>query len=362
MRDRAQRVNSEERKKRVAQRLSGHAYLLLEVMPGTSDRVAETLVKLNSSAVPYAAAVWGPWDVVARVTLKNPSELLEFVDDLQSKTKNRIIRTETWCIRSDQEHGSSIEKLDQLAFVMLRVDPRKGDLKKALNFVYEPPAANGDAKVLHAAGVLGPYDIATTVGYSSDVALTDLVMNHFQDGGSRFGITNTLTIPSIVGMLYPDGGRRTHHLSEEAIRLAAFGVKFRDNFSDAAKEVEQARRCYAHGLFTACVFHLMRATELGLNAVFKSLHSKKDAGQNWGKILGDMKKEIDQRNWDDPERKMFFDSVHALLTSFKESWRNPTMHPEYSYDESLARNAFDGVRGFMFTISSRMNQKGDLVG
>src|SRR4051794_33176792 len=78
MRDRMH-VNSEERKKRVAQRLNGHAYLLLEVLPGTSDRVAKTLAE--SSAVPYAAAVWGPWDVVARVTLGNLNELLKFVDE-----------------------------------------------------------------------------------------------------------------------------------------------------------------------------------------------------------------------------------------------------------------------------------------
>jgi hypothetical protein len=246
---------------RVAQRLNGHAYLLLEVEPGASDQVANQLVQLNPTAVPYAAAVWGPWDVVARVMLRNLSELLNFVDDLRIKTENRIIRTETWCIRSDQEELAPVEKSDQLAFVMLRVNPGHGKLREVLKYVCKPSTKSDDAKVLHAAGVLGPYDIATTVSYSSDVALTNLVMNQFQEQGRRLGIKDTLTIPSIAGMLYPESSRRPrgHHLSQEARSLAAFGANFEIRFPAAANEVEQAGGCYAHGFGTACVFHLMRA-------------------------------------------------------------------------------------------------------
>jgi hypothetical protein len=342
------------------QTLNGNAYLLLQVDPGESDEVAKQLVELDRSAVPYATAVWGPWDVVARVTLKNLSELLGFVDRLRAKTEKRIIRTETWCIRSDQERILPVEKSDMLAFVMLRVDPKNEGIDGVLDFICKRQTSSDDAKVLHAAGVLGPYDIATTVSYSSDAALMNLVMNRFQGRGrDKYGIKDTLTIPSIAGMLHPYSGRRPHHLSEEATKLAAFGIRFVDNFSDAASEIEQARRCYAHGLFTACVFHLMRATEIGLNAVFKSLNSNKNPGQNWGQIINDMKGEINQRQGLAPEEKKFFDSVLTSLTVFKDSWRNPTMHREYSFDEGPAAMAFDAVRGFMATISSRMDQKGD---
>jgi hypothetical protein len=353
--------------KQVVQRLNGHAYLLLEVEPGASNEVANQLVELNRAAVPYAAAVWGPWDVVARVTLKNLGELLKFVDDLRIKTENRIIRTETWCIRSDQEQLASIENSDQLAFVMLRVDPGHGRLINVLNYVCEPSTSSDGAKVLHAAGVLGPYDIATTVGYRSDAALTNLVMNRFQERGRRLGIKDTLTIPSIAGMLYPENNRRPKSLSQEARELATFRADFETSFPAAAGEVEQARLCYAHGLGTACVFHLMRATEVGLNAVLASLkieNPTRDAGRNWGAILKQIRDEIDQRNkktpsgWVDPKEKKFFSSVHATLSAFKTSWRNPTMHHEYSYSGDEAKEVFNSVRNFMNAVASHMDQNG----
>jgi hypothetical protein len=95
-----------------------------------------------------------------------------------------------------------------------------------------------------------------------------------------------------------------------------------------------------------------------------SLGIAKDAGRNWGGILAEIKNEIDRRNkevpskWTDSNEKKFFSSVHASLSAFKTSWRNPTMHHEHSYSEDDARNIFIAVRSIMKAIASRMDEDG----
>ena len=64
----------------------------------------------------------------------------------------------------------------------------------------------------------------------------------------------------------------------------AFGAKVSNAFSKAIPDIKEAGNCYAIGLHTACVFHLMRVLEYGLQALAK------DVGltfyrQSWGKII-----------------------------------------------------------------------------
>jgi hypothetical protein len=186
-------------------------------------------------------------------------------------------------------------------------------------------------------------------------------MNRFQEGGHRLGIKDTLTIPSIAGMLYPDSGRgiRLYRLSQEATAIAKFGDNLKKKFPTAAVEVEQAAGCYAQGFGTACVFHLMRAAEVGLNAVWASLTSASpgEAGVNWGGILGEIETEIGKRRLD-PQEERFFRFVRGSLSTIKDSFRNPTMHNEYIYPPHEAEKIFISVRSLMDTIASRLNEEG----
>jgi DNA-binding Lrp family transcriptional regulator len=185
--------------------------------------------------VQCAAAVWGPWDVVARVKTTNVNQLLKFIDQLR-KGNNDIDRTETWWIRRDQPRRELPGLPDRLAFVMLRVGPR-ADVTNAIEEVFA--TSNDDARVWHVAGVLGSYDIATMIGYEDDAALTQLVMNRLQ---TLHGIIDTLTIPTIAGMVYPEGRPKRHRLAGD------FGTDFEKKFPRAAHEVSLASKAYAANL------------------------------------------------------------------------------------------------------------------
>jgi len=200
------------------------------------------------------------------------------------------------------------------------------------------------------------------------VALTNLVMNRFQGQGRLLGIKDTLTIPSIIGMVHPQRPvtAEDRNLLQDGRDLTAFGSDFEAKFPDAAREVEMAGECYANGLATACVFHLMRSIEIGLRAVAASLEIKmKERDRNWGTLLDRIKAELDQRravtspNQIDATETKFYRSILASFSAFKTAWRNPTMHHEYDYSTDEARNVFISVRDIMKTLASRMNERGE---
>ncbi len=179
-------------------RRTGEAYVFLEVEPGASNDVASRLAVMDAVAVRYAAAVWGPWDVVARVAMNKFDDLLTFIDSLRNEI-NHVRRTETWCVRNDQPHFEAEASSDNLAFVMLRIDPAFASPESVLADLCRSAEQDG-IRVRHVGGVLGPYDIAATVHYDDDEALRSLVMEKFQRNRA---VRHTLTIPSIRGMVYP---------------------------------------------------------------------------------------------------------------------------------------------------------------
>ena len=176
----------------------GEAYILLEVIPGTSDQVVTKLSGLGTDSVPYAAAVWGPWDVVARVTKDSFDDLLNFIDQIRN-TISSVRRTETWCIRNDQPHFETSISIGRLAFIMLTIDSSQQSPATILSNI-RSTAEDDKIKINHVAGVLGPYDIAATVRYDDEDELKHIVMEYFQKNRA---VKHTLTMPSITGMVHP---------------------------------------------------------------------------------------------------------------------------------------------------------------
>ena len=57
----------------------------------------------------------------------------------------------------------------------------------------------------------------------------------------------------------------------------------RDRFDKAVCEITDARICYALGRYTACVFHLMWASEVAIKAIYKTLGlSAPNLSDSWG--------------------------------------------------------------------------------
>jgi hypothetical protein len=149
------------------------------------------------------------------------------------------------------------------------------------------------------------------------------------------------------------------------VDLLSFGPNFRTQFSTAIFEVDEAGKCHALGRSTATVFHLMRALEIAIRAVARSLgipDPVKDAERNWGRILEKIKKELERRQsaaaWRSGDKE-FFAEAYASLDAVRVAWRNPTMHVENKYTEDEAEHIFVTVRGFTKKLASRMDENGE---
>jgi hypothetical protein len=134
-------------------------------------------------------------------------------------------------------------------------------------------------------------------------------------------------------------------------------------FPRAAGELHEACECYALSANTACVFHLMRALEMALKVIAKSLSipdPTKDYERNWGKILGAIKDELEARksatSVDWSAKRNFYEGLCAQLEAVRNPWRNGTMHVEINYDEEMALDIFNATDALFRNMSTRLSE------
>lgn len=143
-----------------------------------------------------------------------------------------------------------------------------------------------------------------------------------------------------------------------------FGKTVADKFPSVVFEVGEVGKCLAIKRATAAVFHLMRITEIGINAVRQSLAIPdpiRGGDRNWGAILRLIKAEMVRRSdaklWKNNDKE-FFESAYACLDAIKGAWRNTTMHVENKYNDEEAEDILAAVRAFMRTLSGRLDEQG----
>lgn len=136
------------------------------------------------------------------------------------------------------------------------------------------------------------------------------------------------------------------------------GEAILSKYCDLTKDAEEAGNCFALGLHTACVFHLMRImerlvqeflSEVGAEVTHKGQlvelkyaewHEIEDAIQ--GKIK-DMAK---------GERKSRCSAALTTIGAVRLGIRNETMHPRGNYDEEDARKLLINVKSFVQDIAT----------
>lgn len=122
-------------------------------------------------------------------------------------------------------------------------------------------------------------------------------------------------------------------------------------FPVAAKEIQLAGRSLAAGLFTASVFHSMRAGEIGVRALSKSLNVQFtvpaeliDWHNHQLQIQGALKKIKDQQKSLQRDADMeFYSKAAAQLQYFNDGWRIRVAHARASYDEGEALSVLNHV-------------------
>lgn len=130
-----------------------------------------------------------------------------------------------------------------------------------------------------------------------------------------------------------------------------FGKSVADNFSSASSDIQQSGSCYAADRSTACVMHLMRVLELGLNALANKLDVRFER-REWENIINEIEAEIKKINGphagtDWREQQKFYSEAAKDFRYFKNAWRNHAMHQREYYDAPEARMIFDHVKSFM---------------
>jgi hypothetical protein len=143
-----------------------------------------------------------------------------------------------------------------------------------------------------------------------------------------------------------------------------FGEKVFSEFQDARVDLKHAGNCLAFGLYTACIFHLMRVAEHGLRGLATRLHVKvldkrkaqKIEYATWQKLIDAVHLKITEARKlhlgpKKEARLSLFSDAGDHCTFMKDLWRNDISHARKPYTREEALAAYGRVRDFMIFIS-----------
>jgi hypothetical protein len=125
-----------------------------------------------------------------------------------------------------------------------------------------------------------------------------------------------------------------------------FGPVVSRKFPDATEDIGEAGKCYACARYTACVFHLMRVMEHGVQRLGKKLRVTHVETTVWQKILDQINSAIRVLPAKSVKARRLAE-VSAHLYNVKLAWRNEVMHPKSTYTEEEADNLLRQVGLFM---------------
>jgi hypothetical protein len=174
----------------------------------------------------------------------------------------------------------------------------------------------------------------------------------------------------LIDTVYAElGGRLFLYVPNERARFYdnqdVLGDISREAFPAAYRELKLAGNCLACGLWTASVFHSMRASEIGVrsmgSALGVSFPDKPLDRADWKNILDQADKKIAALSLQPkpPARDgdvQFYSTAAAEFRYLKDGWRNEVAHARASYDEDEATRIFNHTREFFEALSARLSE------
>jgi hypothetical protein len=130
-----------------------------------------------------------------------------------------------------------------------------------------------------------------------------------------------------------------------------FGADVAAKFSSSAEDISESGQCLALNRPTACVFHLMRVMETGVQVFGDKLGVPLASEKNWQNILDEINKAIKALDQKAAQTKAFA-GVSSNLYNVKLAWRNEVMHPKQTYTPDEAKKVFSAVENFMCDLAS----------
>jgi len=163
--------------------------------------------------------------------------------------------------------------------------------------------------------------------------------------------------------------RWVYHLSRTKHELFISELKkwqpICEKFKVTETEAVSALKCYLFGENTACIFHLMRAAEIGLRALARErrirIPKKPLDWVEWQEILTHIGRSVDnlaktsKRGPTKDAALSFYQGALGEFGAFKDTYRNLAMHARKSFDEHEAASALLHVREVMLRLSSRLS-------
>ena len=128
-----------------------------------------------------------------------------------------------------------------------------------------------------------------------------------------------------------------------------YGESVSRKFPKLTEDIQEAARCYCCGRFTACVFHLMRVMEGGLQKLGKKLQVK-TTDAVWQVVLDQVNCAIKAMPPKATKTKQCA-TMAGHLYNVKLAWRNEVMHPKETYTEEEAENLLKQVGIFMQSLA-----------
>lgn len=134
-----------------------------------------------------------------------------------------------------------------------------------------------------------------------------------------------------------------------------FGPDVTRKFPSAAIDIDEAGKCLALGRHTACVFHLMRALEIGVQSLSQKLGVENVHNKPWGNLTTEMDAALKVRYPKNltPQQKSEQAELAEILShlnAVRIAWRNTTMHPTSVYTEDESREIFNHAKVFMRSL------------
>jgi hypothetical protein len=130
-----------------------------------------------------------------------------------------------------------------------------------------------------------------------------------------------------------------------------FSTEVNAKFPNVQFDIVEAGNCYAMGRATACVFHLMRIMEVGVQKLGTKLGVTLVEEKNWQDILNQINAPISKLPPKSSSTRQLAEAA-AHLYQVKLAWRNEVMHPKETYTTEEALNLLLQVRNFMVQLAS----------
>lgn len=130
-----------------------------------------------------------------------------------------------------------------------------------------------------------------------------------------------------------------------------FGERVAKKFAKSTTDIQEAGKCFATGRYTACVFHLMRVMERGVQRLGRKLKvsipvEEKDWGLISNHINGALRR-LPNSTVQEKKAHARYAKAAVYLDNVREAWRNETMHPKETYTEEEAEDCLKFVKQYM---------------